>query len=169
MIEIREELTNDVEEIDDIVRNAFDGEAEVSLIHRIRKSPYYIPELTFVALHNRITPVGHIMFSEIKIETEHESFTSLALAPVSVVPEFQKEGIGSLMIREGLNRATSLGYRHAVVLGDSCYYSKFGFVPASEKNITGPFEDAGNSFMVKELKNDALKKGHVRYPTSFGI
>ncbi|MCA0988880.1 GNAT family N-acetyltransferase [Guptibacillus algicola] len=169
MIELREEAASEDEEIDDIVRRAFDGEDEVSLIHRIRKSPNYIPELSLIALHNQSTPVGYIMFSKITIETDDETLPSLALAPVSVVPELQNEGIGSMMIRDGLMRATALGYRHVVVLGDNRYYSRFGFVPASEKNVTGPFDDAGDAFMVKELKKDALKKGHVRYPTSFGI
>ncbi|WP_270180490.1 GNAT family N-acetyltransferase [Alkalihalobacillus sp. CinArs1] len=169
MIELREELKSDVEGIDNIVRNAFDGEDEVALIHRIRNSQHYIPELALIALHNRTTPVGYILLSEIEIEAE-DTITSLALAPVSVSPPFQNEGIGTFMINESLKRATALGYRHVIVLGHSAYYSKFGFIPASEKGITGPFKEAGDSFMVKELKKDALpKEGHVHYPAAFGI
>lgn len=170
MIEIREESKTDHEAISKVLREAFDGEDEVKLVNAIRESQGFIPELSLVALHNRSEPVGYILYSEIDIHTEKGSVPSLALAPVAVVPKLQNEGIGSMLIKDGMMRATSLGYRHVVVLGHNEYYPKFGFVPASEKNITGPLH-AGDSFMVRELKKDALKdvNGEVVYPKAFGI
>ena len=170
MIEVREEKHEDHEDITTILQKAFDGEDEVHLVRDIRKTDSFIPELSLVALHNRRDPVGYILFSEIAIHTEEGILPSLALAPVAVTPDLHHEGIGSLLIKEGLMRATSLGYRHVVVLGHKDYYPRFGFVPASEKNISGPF-DAGDAFMVKELKMDALKdiSGKVVYPKPFGV
>ncbi len=170
MIEVREEKIEDHEDISTILQKAFNGEDEVKLVSKIRNSGHFVPELSLVALHNRQDPVGYILFSEITISTEEETLTTLSLAPVAVVPELQHEGIGSMLIKDGMMRATSLGYRHVVVLGHKDYYPKFGFIPASEKNITGPF-DAGDSFMVRELKKDALKdvSGEVVYPKAFGI
>lgn len=170
MIEVREEKGQDHEEVSAILRKAFNGEDEVKLVSAIRESTHFIPELSLVALHHRRDPVGYILFSEITISTEKENLTSLALAPVAVVPELQGEGVGSLLIKDGLMRATSLGYRHVVVLGHKEYYPRFGFVPASEQNLSGPF-DAGDAFMVKELKKDALKdvSGEVIYPKAFGV
>ncbi|MFK3961040.1 GNAT family N-acetyltransferase [Guptibacillus hwajinpoensis] len=170
MIEVREEMLQDHEDISTILQKAFGGEDEVKLVSKIRKSAHFVPELSLVALHNRRGPVGYILFSEITISTEKENLTSLALAPVAVVPELQGEGIGSMLIKDGMMRATSLGYRHVVVLGHQDYYPRFGFAPASEQNISGPF-DAGDAFMVKELKKDALKdvSGEVIYPNAFGV
>ncbi|TKD70517.1 GNAT family N-acetyltransferase [Pseudalkalibacillus hwajinpoensis] len=170
MIEIREENVADHEAISTILREAFNGEDEVQLVNGIRESEGFIPELALVALHNRSEPVGYILFSIIEIHTEKGSIPSLALAPVAVVPELQNEGVGSLLIKDGMMRATSLGYRHVVVLGHKDYYPKFGFVPASEENITGPF-NAGDSFMVRELKKESLKdvSGEVVYPSAFGV
>lgn len=170
MIEVREEKLQDHEDISTILQKAFGGEDEVKLVSRIRESRHFVPELSLVALHNRRDPVGYILFSEITISTEKEKLTSLALAPVAVVPELQGEGVGSMLIKDGMMRATSLGYRHVVVLGHQDYYPRFGFVPASEQNISGPF-DAGEAFMVKELKKDALKdvSGEVIYPNAFGV
>ncbi|WP_394175245.1 GNAT family N-acetyltransferase [Guptibacillus hwajinpoensis] len=170
MIEIREEKEADHEAISEVLREAFNSEDEVQLVNAIRESQGFISELSLVALHNRSEPVGYILFSEIELHTEKGSVPSLALAPVAVVPKLQNEGIGSMLIKDGMMRATSLGYRHVVVLGHKEYYPKFGFVPASEKNITGPFQ-AGDSFMVRELKKDALSEvsGEVVYPKAFGV
>ncbi|MDO6656381.1 GNAT family N-acetyltransferase [Anaerobacillus sp. 1_MG-2023] len=170
MIEVREEKLQDHEDISTILQKAFGGEDEIKLVSRIRESAHFVPELSLVALHNRRNPVGYILFSEITISTEKGNLTSLALAPVAVVPELQGEGVGGMLINDGIMRATSLGYRHVVVLGHQDYYPRFGFVPASEQNISGPF-NAGDAFMVKELKKDALKdvSGEVVYPKAFGV
>ncbi|MGB8000807.1 MAG: N-acetyltransferase [Anaerobacillus sp.] len=170
MIEVREENERDHEAIAMILQNAFDGDEEAQLVQRIRATESHIPELSLIALHNRRDPVGYILFSKVEIHTETGQVPSLALAPVGVVPELQGEGIGSMLIKDGMMRATSLGYRHVVVLGHHNYYPRFGFIPASEKNITGPF-DAGDSFMVRELKKDTLNdvSGEVVYPKAFGI
>lgn len=170
MIEVREEKIEDHDAISLILQETFGGEDEVRLVQNLRETDQFIPELSLVALHNRRDPVGYILYSEISIHTSEKVVTSLALAPVAVTPEMQHEGIGSLLIKEGLMRATSLGYRHVVVLGHENYYPRFGFVPASEKHITGPF-DAGDAFMVKELKKDSLKdiSGKVVYPKPFGV
>ncbi|WP_347548331.1 N-acetyltransferase [Pseudalkalibacillus hwajinpoensis] len=169
MLEVREEK-NDEEAISIILRKAFEGEKEVALVKRIRESDFFIPELSLVAIQNRSTPIGYLLFSEIQIKTSSGIVPSLALAPLAVMPEWQREGVGGMLIKDGLMRATSLGYRHVVVLGHKDYYSRFGFVPASDKEITGPF-DAGDAFMFRELKKDALKEiqGEVVYPKTFGI
>ncbi|WP_455367207.1 GNAT family N-acetyltransferase, partial [[Eubacterium] cellulosolvens] len=112
--------------------------------------------------------VGHILFSKIKIRGEKDHET-LALAPMAVLPKFQKQGIGGKLIREGLNKARELGFDSVIVLGHNEYYPRFGFERASKWNITCPFEVPDEAFMAIELNPGALsvKAGIVEYPKEF--
>ncbi|SDZ11999.1 Acetyltransferase (GNAT) family protein [Bacillus sp. 166amftsu] len=75
--------------------------------------------------------IGHVLLSKIKIVNGDKSVDSLALAPVSVAPDYQKKGIGSLLISNVLREAKELGYHSIIVLGHKEYYPKFGFKSAS--------------------------------------
>ena len=110
--------------------------------------------------------IGHILFSKIVIKNDTEEFESLALAPMAVIPEFQGLGIGSQLINKGLQKATKLGYKSVIVLGHENYYPRFNFTPASQFQISCPFEVPGDNFMAIELKKGSLDKvsGCVVYP-----
>ena len=98
--------------------------------------------------------MGHILLSKIKI-SEAES---LALAPVSVLPEYQNIGVGGLLITEALKDAKELGYNSVVVLGHPEYYPKFGFKKASLWGIKAPFDVPDEAFMAIELSGNALSE-----------
>lgn len=87
----------------------------------------FIPELSLVAeADGKI--VGHIMFTKAMVNGK----TVLALAPLSVLPEYQRKGIGKALIQEGHRIAKKLGYTHSVVLGSRKILSKGGNSPAED-------------------------------------
>ncbi len=166
---IRAEQTKDscaIKEVNDL---AFGREDESSLIEAIRSSEHFVPQLSLVAETSAGEVVGHILFSKIGIETEGGFVTSLALAPMAVKPDYQQRGIGSDLVREGLSRCAEAGYGSVIVLGHPQFYPKFGFIPASEKKLQGPFDVQDQYFMVCETQIGSLSgvEGMVRYPESF--
>lgn len=170
MFEIRQENKNDYEEVYSVIKTAFetaehsDGN-EQDLVNDLRKSDSFIPELALVAVRDdRI--VGYILFTKIKIGEYEE----LALAPLCVLPEYQRQGIGKMLIKAGHQTATNLGYHYSVVLGSEDYYPKFGYVPAKQYGITAPFDVPSENFMAIKL-NDADKEicAMVKYSKEFGV
>ncbi|WP_028550290.1 GNAT family N-acetyltransferase [Paenibacillus sp. UNC451MF] len=174
-ITIRKELLDDYKLTERIIKNAFanlefSDKKEHELVARIRKSDVFIPELSLVATdkdNNEI--VGHILLSKIKIINDNQSVESLALAPVSVLPNYQNKGIGEQLILEALQKAKEFGYHSVVVLGHPQYYPKFGFKKASLWGITAPFEVPDEAFMALELRQGTLDNasGVVEYPSVF--
>lgn len=171
-IKIRQECEKDYNRTEEIVKQAFLGEefsdqTEHKLVHRIRKSNAFIPELSLVAVEKEV--IGHILLSKIKIVDGSTAVDSLALAPVSVAREYQKKGIGSLLISSVIRKAKELGYHSVIVLGHKEYYPKFGFKPASLWNIRAPFDVPDEVFMAIELTENALQnvQGVVQYSEAF--
>lgn len=166
---IRQEHKNDYEQVFKVVKMAFENEEysdkdEHKLVERLRKSEAFVPELSLVAeIDGKV--VGHILFTEITICGE----IALALAPVSVSPDYQGLGIGAKLIKAGHEVAGTLGYKAIVLLGHEGYYPRFGYVKASLYGIKAPFDVPDESFMVLELKKNSLKKfkGVVEYAPEF--
>ena len=75
--------------------------------------------------------IGYIAFSPVRVEGTHEPTPGVGLAPVAVLPEYQRQGVGSRLIREGLSACKQTGFSFVVVLGEPTYYHRFGFEPAS--------------------------------------
>lgn len=168
MVMIRAEKNEDIAAIHSVNCQAFGQEEEAILVQRIRESSGFIPELSLVAVKGSQV-VGHILFSQIQIETSAENVTVLSLAPMAVLPEFQNSGIGSQLVREGLKKCREMGHTIVVVIGHPQYYPRFGFVPARKKGLDLPFAVPDEAFMVCELAPDALEgiKGMVKYPPEF--
>ena len=170
MIEIRQENQKDYEEVYRVIKTAFetaehsDGN-EHDLVVVLRNSDSFIPELSLVAVkEDKI--VGYILFTKIKIENHEE----IALAPLAVLPEYQKQGIGSMLIEQGHKIAKKLGYHYSIVLGSENYYPKFGYIPAIQYGIQAPFDVANENFMALKLNAaDTEIKGVVQYAKEFGI
>ena len=170
MLEIRQANKNDYEEVYNVVKTAFetaehcDGN-EQDLVVALRKGDNFIPELSLVALEdNKI--VGYILFTKIRIGEYEE----VALAPLGVLPKYQKKGIGSKLIKEGHIIAKKLGYHYSVVLGSNEYYSKFGYIPAIEYGIKAPFDVPSENFMTIKLNDTSeVVQGIVKYAKEFGI
>jgi putative acetyltransferase len=165
-MKIRVENTQDYLKIAEVNRLAFERENEANLITEIRNSHYYIPELSLVAEISN-TVVAHIMFSYIHIIGE-ERLQVLSLAPLAVIPEFQKQGIGSALIRYSLEKADAMGEALAIVLGYPLFYNRFGFASSIIYGIQCPFDAPEDVFMVKTFKNFEPKyQGEVIYPPAF--
>lgn len=172
-LKIRQEVNSDYPIVFDLIEQAFRNEMmsdkkEQFLVERLRKSDGFIPELSIVAITNNKI-VGYILLTKIIIETKTESITSLALAPVAVLPAFQKKGIGGRLIEEAHRIAKELGYKSVIVLGHEKYYPRFGYQPLRHYNISLPFEVPKENCMAIELVPAALKnkKGKVIYPKEF--
>lgn len=172
---IRQERIEDYAMTEKVVEAAFKGmemsdEKEHELVGRIRKNDSFIPELSLVAIHEDTNEiVGHILLSKMKIVNQEHAVESLALAPVSVLPDHQKEGVGKRLMQEAINRAKELGYKSVLVMGHPEYYPKFGFKRASFWDIKAPFEVPDEAFMALELEQHALDNvsGVVEYPSVF--
>ncbi|MBS4174710.1 N-acetyltransferase [Bacillus sp. FJAT-49736] len=167
---IRPEISADYEEIRTVNYFAFGNRTnEANLIEAIRRSDLFIPELSLVAVEEEEI-VGHILISQIFIETNGGEIRTLGLAPMAVKPGYQGMGIGSALVKEGLQICRNLGYSHVFVLGHPEFYPKFGFLPSqSNFEIECPYPVQDPYFMAIELKADSLKgiKGKVKYPPSF--
>ncbi|WP_226335335.1 GNAT family N-acetyltransferase [Echinicola marina] len=141
---------------------------EQFLVDRLRGSSGFVPELSLVAESgNQI--LGHILLSKIKIKDVHHSHEALALAPVSVLPEYQKKGIGGKLIVEAHQIAREMDFKGIVVLGHSDYYPRFGYRQACDFGITLPFEVPDENCMAIELFPGAFQNvtGMVEYPKTF--
>lgn len=168
IFEIRQERNSDKQSVFGVIARAFGREDESRLVDRLRRSKAFIPQLSLVATHSD-NVVGHILFSKIVIDNRPVIATSLALAPLSVEPEFQQQGVGSLLVREGLRRSRDLGFTSVVVLGHEHYYPRFSFKPTTQWGIKPPFQVPAEVFMAAELVTGSLAnvKGTVRYPDDF--
>ena len=93
----------------------------------------------------------------------------LGLAPMAVAPEYQQQGIGSALVRSGLEHCRAAGYKAVIVLGHPRYYPRFGFVPASHFNIRSQYDAPDEAFMALELEPGALGEigGVVKYHPLF--
>lgn len=167
---IRTEQPADQQAVYDVVKRAFETAAhrdgnEQDLVNALRDSDAFIPELSLVAEQGGKI-VGHILFTKVQIGTQQ----ALALAPLSVLPEYQQQGIGSALISEGHKRAALLGYSYSVVLGSETYYPRMGYVTARTWGILPPFDVPDENFMAYRLREDAPEvSGIVRYAAAFGI
>lgn len=169
---IRQETPADRAEVYALVQSAFasaehsDG-SEQDLVDALRNSPAFIPELSLVAEADGAI-LGHILFT--KINVGGQEALALALAPLSVHPDHQQQGIGSSLIREGHQRAAALGYVCSVVLGSETYYPRFGYLPAENFGIQTPPGIPSANFMACVLRKDAvLSGGPVVYAPEFGM
>jgi len=167
---VRQESEKDYHCITQCNDLAFKQKGEGTLVEAIRKNPKFIPELSLVA-EDDSEIIGHILFFPIVIESEQNNFSSLSLAPMSVLPEYQNKGIGTELVRSGLEKARELGFESVMVLGHEKYYPRFGFKPASNWNIKSPFPVPDEAFMSIELIPDALIKvnGIVIYPKEYDV
>lgn len=166
MIRIRSELPEDVEAIYSLNQEAFEGTAEANLVNNLRTSNAMT--LSLVAIKNNEI-VGHIAFSPVTIESDQATVNAVGLAPMAVSPEFQRSGIGSQLVEEGLNRIRTAGHDLVIVLGHPEYYPRFGFAPAKKYGIRWEHDVPEEAFMIKELREGALKevRGTVKYRPEF--
>lgn len=165
---IRPEAKADFDAVRKLNKKAFKGNNESKLVDSVREADYFIPALSLVAEKDGKV-VGHILFSPIRIKDAERATPALALAPMAVLPDFQNQGIGSGLVKYGLEECRKLGHKIVVVVGHADYYPRFGFLKAGEKGLQLPFEAPAEIFMALELVPGALDgvKGTVEYPREF--
>ncbi|MEH6421929.1 GNAT family N-acetyltransferase [Pseudomonas sp. CGJS7] len=163
---ITEEQTAHRAQIHAITRAAFGGDGEADLVDRLREDG--LVRLSLVAIEDAQV-VGHVLFTALAVQVDGREVDALCLAPISVRPDYQGSGVGSMLIREALARLADDGYEAVVVLGHPEYYPRFGFSAALASKLAAPF--SGEAFMALELVEGALRgeAGRVRYPDAFGI
>ena len=166
MIVIRPETTEDVDSIRYVNEQAFGQEDESKLIEKLRD--HGVLTISLVAVQDGEI-VGHIAFSPVVIESELSNFVAITLAPMAVLPAYQRKGIGSQMVRAGLEECRRLGHEIIVVLGHPDYYPRFGFMPAKPKGIDCEFEVPDEAWMILELKEGILggRSGTVKFQPVF--
>ena len=165
-IRVRPESQLDIDAIRAVVGQAFGGDDEARLVDALRDGGY--ARVSLVAECDGEV-VGHILFTDLPIVTEGGVVDALALAPLAVLPPYQRRGIGSTLVRAGLEACRGIGPAIVVVLGHPEYYPRFGFSARLAERLSAPF--SGEAFMALELVDGALDgvRGKVRYPAPFGL
>ncbi|MBD1420828.1 GNAT family N-acetyltransferase [Sphingobacterium chuzhouense] len=175
-VKIRKEEKEDFKTVFELIQKSFETEElsdhkEHYLVERLRNSDAFVPELSLIAeVNNQI--VGYILLTKIKIEDDAKnSYTSLALAPVAVLPEVQGKGIGGKLIEAAHKKARELGFGSVILLGHENYYPKFGYKLTKEFGIKLPFDVPEANCMAIELTEGSLQNvnGIVHYPKEFEI
>jgi putative acetyltransferase len=165
-LEIRAERPEDVEAVRAIHLAAFGRASEAKLVDRLRSVASTVSCVAVQAGHI----VGHIFFSPVTIGGScPDPGLVMGLAPLAVLPDCQRQGIGTLLVRQGLADCAHLGCKAVVVLGHPNYYPRFGFIPAREKAIDCTYPVPDEVFMVLELVAGALQhcSGIVQYRPEF--
>ena len=164
-VQVRVENESDLQAIRAVNQSAFETPSEAKLVDALRKQAQ--PIVSLVAEEDGQV-VGHIMFSPVSLPT-HSDFKIMGLAPMAVAPEHQNKGIGSALVKAGLDQCKQLGFSAVVVLGHPNYYPRFGFSPASKFCIESEYDVPDEVFMAMELMPDGLsgKSGKVRFHNAF--
>jgi putative acetyltransferase len=161
---IRQEAPADGPAIEYVIAEAFGRPDEAKLVEQLRAGGW--ARLSLVAQRDGQI-VGHVLFSELKIERGTDATAALALAPLAVLPKFQSRGVGTALVQSALDECRQAGHRIAIVLGHPAYYARFGFSAALARPLESPY--AGDSFMALELVAGALAgvRGRVVYAPPF--
>lgn len=158
---LREETQEDFEAVLDFVEGVFkqtdisDGRIERALISEIRESKYYVPKLTQILEDDNGTIVGYYMFSKFPIGGKFEDRV-LLLAPIAISTARQKQGLGTMMMKHGIELAKKLGYAGIVLVGHADYYPRFGFKESTVYKIAAQEGVPAENQMALELREGAL-------------
>jgi predicted N-acetyltransferase YhbS len=160
-ISIRLEEENDYRNVEFMTREAFwnvykPGCDEHLIVHKIRKVPAFVKELCFVAYDNDKI-VGNIIYSKAKVfNGKNKEFEVLCMGPIGVLPTYQGQGVGSLLMNCSIEKAKQLGYKAIIIFGNQNYYHRFGFKNAKKYGIQTSSGENFEEFMALELYDGAL-------------
>jgi len=159
-IHIRETTATDFNDIMKVEEQAFGYIKEAELTADLLKDKTAKPVLSLLAFHHK-KAVGHILFTRVYMNQASDNQLLIhILAPLAVIPEYQKKGIGGLLIREGLEKLKAIGSEMVFVLGHIEYYPKYGFIPdAKQQGYTAPFEipeKVKDAWMVQSLNSEGF-------------
>lgn len=167
MIVVRAETHEDAGAVRRVNELAFGRASEAELVDALRADAR--PYLSLVAEeHGRV--VGHIFFSPVGLEPEERGLLAMGLGPMAVLPERQGAGVGSRLVRAGLEECRRAGCGLVVLVGHPAYYPRFGFAPASRLGLRCEYDVPDEVFMATELTAGALDGSPrlVKYHAAFG-
>jgi putative acetyltransferase len=162
---IRLEEKHDRAAVDRVNVAAFETPAEAKLVDALRE--HARPVVSVVAEDDGMI-IGHIMFSPVELPG-HAQRKIMGLAPMAVAPGNQRQGVGSALVRAGLEKCKQLGFGAVVVLGHAEYYPRFGFVPSTQFGIGCEYDVPEDVFLALELQPGALQgvSGKIKYHPAF--
>jgi putative acetyltransferase len=163
---IREEQPEDIPAIHDVNQRAFGQPQEADLVDKLRRNCNDV--LSLVAVEKNQV-VGHILFSPATIESDKRIVHGMGLAPMAVLPEYQRQGVGAELARTGITGLESNGCPFVIVVGHASYYPRFGFEPASRYRIRSEWEVPDDAFMILVLNDSEMEgiSGVARYRPEF--
>lgn len=161
---IRDEEDKDRAEVGEIVAAEFDTGTEADFVGALRRGPQ--PVVSLVAEEDGAV-VGHVILAPAPLSGD-PSARLMGLGSLAVVPDKQGRGIGSALLREGLDRCRALGFDAVVALGHADFYTRFGFSPAARHGIRFKHDVPEGAFLLVELRPASLegKSGTVEYLAS---
>ena len=182
MIRTRPEQPDDISAIRELHTKTFGRPDEARIVHAVRQRNE--PTFSLVAVEDTAAGgeakndaisarpdrvVAHVLFSPVVIESPGRTVKAIGLGPMAVHADFQRAGVGSRLVAQGVQTCRDAGYEIAVVLGHPTYYPRFGFTLARTRGIHWEHEMPGDPFMVMELRPGALEgvTGTARYLPEF--
>lgn len=160
-VEIRPERAEDFRTVEELTRDAFwnvyvPGAQEHFVLHQLRKSPAFMPELDLVA-EKAGQIVGHIIYTRARLKGEAGEYEILTFGPVSVDPAWQGQGLGAALIEYSLQRAADLGHKGVVIYGHPDYYRRFGFENSRRFGISAADGRYMKALLAREFFPGALQ------------
>jgi putative acetyltransferase len=167
MITIRKETWGDSQQMRIVTQSAFGQTEEADIADKLRRN---CPKRISLVAVPEDQIVGQILFTPVTIEAKERIITGMGLAPMAVLPGFQRQGIGSQLVRDGLTLIKKREHPFVIVLGHPTYYPRFGFVPASRYGIRSEYKNVPDeAFMILVLNQAVLEgvSGVAKYRPEF--
>lgn len=166
-IQIRETNTNDFKDIIAVEQQAFGYDKEAQLVIKLLADKTAEPMVSLLAFYQD-EAVGHILFTRVYLDNQEVQPMMHILAPLAVRPEYQRQGIGGMLIEAGIEALREKGSNLVFVLGHAAYYPKYGFIPdAAGLGYTAPYpiaEEFSDYWMVQAIspKGFDIGTGKIR-------
>ena len=165
-MDIREATDSDIDDVFLVEKMAFGYDKEARLVMDLLNDPSARPLCSLLAFDNE-TAVGHILFTAARLEGSQQDASISLLAPLAVIPDYQKQGLGGALIQRGLQHLTNAGVDLVFVLGHPGYYPRYGFNPAGEQGFEAPYPippEHAEAWMVQPLRPGVIGRvsGTVR-------
>lgn len=166
-IQIRQTATGDYENIMNVEAQAFGYDKEAKLVAELLRDSTAEPMVSLLAFHGD-EAIGHILFTRAYFDNRDTQPMIHILAPLAVKPEYQRQGIGGMLIQAGIEKLREIGSNLVFVLGHKDYYPKYGFIPNAEQlGYPAPYpipEEYKDCWMVQPVgpKGYEVGKGKIR-------
>ncbi len=158
---LRSEEEKDYNSVENLTREAFwniykPGCDEHLLIHNMRKAKEFIKDLDYVAVFNNEI-IGNIVYAKAKVIDINKEYDVITFGPVSVLPMYQKKGIGKKLIEHTIPKSKEMGFNAIIIYGNPKYYERFGFKNSKEYKITDMEGNYNDALMALELYPKSLE------------